>query len=113
MIEPRIYRAAFVPAVFALILVMFSLESRPRPLAQGLPADVVFGSAGGHDHEGDRRRTGREAGSVGDRRAAGLVVGAFRSRGFTTQVDLFDHDGKRLMNVIGRRAGKSQREIVV
>jgi hypothetical protein len=55
----------------------------------------------------------REAGSVGDRRAAGLVTAAFRSRGFTTQVDRFDHEGKSLVNVIGRRAGKSQRQIVV
>ena len=42
MIEPRIYRAAFLPTALAVVLVMFSLESRPPPLGQGLPADVVF-----------------------------------------------------------------------
>ena len=42
MIEPRVYRAAFVPALLALVLTMFSLQSRPRPLPQGLAADVLF-----------------------------------------------------------------------
>ena len=42
MIEPRVYRAAFVPALLVLVLTMFSLQSRPGPLAQGLAADVLF-----------------------------------------------------------------------
>ena len=42
MIEPRIYRAAFIPALLAVVLVMFSLENRPKPVPQGLAADVVF-----------------------------------------------------------------------
>ena len=41
MIEPRIYRAAFVPALLAVVLTMFSFQSRPGPLRQGLPADVA------------------------------------------------------------------------
>ena len=45
MIEPRLYRAAFVPAVLAVLLTMFSLQSQPRPLSQGLPADVLFEGA--------------------------------------------------------------------
>jgi hypothetical protein len=42
VIEPRIYRAAFVPALLAVVLTMFSFESRPRPVPQGLAADVLF-----------------------------------------------------------------------
>ena len=42
MIEPRIYRAAFLPALFVLVLVAFSLVSPPRALRQGLAADVLF-----------------------------------------------------------------------
>jgi hypothetical protein len=42
MIEPRVYRAAFVPALLALFLTMFSLQSRPPPLEQGLAADILF-----------------------------------------------------------------------
>lgn len=115
MIEPRIYRAAFIPAVLAVVVVMFSLESRPRPLGQGLPADVVFAGASAVTTTGtilDAARD-RRAGRPGDRDAARLVARSFRERGFTVEVDRFDHDGDDLMNVIGRRAGSSRRQIVV
>ncbi len=115
MIEPRIYRAAFVPAVLAVVLVMFSLESRPSPLSQGLAADVVFEGAGATttakrvvDAAPDRR-----AGKLGDRRAADLVAAAFRKRGFTVQVDRFSSHERNLVNVVGRRAGTTRRQIVV
>ncbi len=115
MIEPRIYRAAFVPALLAVVLVMFSLESRPRPLPQGLPGDVVFGGAeavattraivgAGED---------RRAGTAGDREAARVTVEAFRSRGFSIEVDRFQSDGLDLENVIGRRAGSTRRQVLV
>ena len=115
MIEPRIYRAAFVPALLAVVLVMFSLESRPGPLPQGLPADVVFGGSGGSLTAG-RIVAGardRRAGSVGDRRTAGVVADAFRRQGFTVQLDRFSSHDRELVNVVGRRAGKSRRQIVV
>jgi hypothetical protein len=115
LIEPRIYRAAFLPAIFAVVLVMFSLESRPAPLAQGLPADVVFAGSGAATTAGRiiDAAPDRHAGSRGDKRTAGLVAAAFRSRGFSTQVDRFDRDGRSLVNVVGRRAGSSSRQIVV
>jgi len=115
MIEPRIYRAAFVPALLAVILAMFSLESRPRPLPQGLAADVVF--------DGDQAITttravlaagrDRRAGSPGNDAAAALVRRSFSARGFTTEVDTFDSESGELTNVVARRAGKSRREVVV
>ena len=115
MIEPRIYRAAFVPALLAIVLVMFSLESRPRPLPQGLAGDVVFGGAEAVattrsivDAAPDRK-----AGTVGDREAARLVVEAFRARSFSVEVDRFQSDGEDLVNVIGRRAGRTRRQVVV
>ncbi len=115
MIEPRIYRAAFVPALLAIVLVMFSLESRPSPLPQGLAGDVVFGGPEAVvttraivDAAPDRR-----AGTVGDRESARLVVEALRTRGFTVEVDRFESDGKDLVNVIGRRAGRTRRQVVV
>ena len=115
MIEPRIYRAAFIPAVLAVVVVMFWLESRPRPLGQGLPADVVFAGASAVTTTGtilDAARD-RRAGRPGDRDAAGLVARSFRDRGFTVEVDRFERDGDDLVNVIGRRAGSSRRQIVV
>ena len=52
MIEPRIYRAAFVPALFAFMLAMFSLGGRPAPLPQSGAADVLGASAApGAAHE--------------------------------------------------------------
>ncbi len=115
MIEPRIYRVAFVPAVLAVVLVMFSLQSSPRPLQQGLPADVVFEGAAAQlqaqrivDAAPDRR-----AGTVGDRRAARLVADALRDSGFTVEVDRFRRDDEQLVNVLGRRAGETGRQIVV
>jgi len=115
VIEPRIYRAAFVPAVLAVLLAMFSLESRPRPLAQGLPADVVFAGQSAVLTTGTIVAAARDrrAGRPGDREAARVVVDAFRGRGFTVEVDRFERGSDDLVNVIGRRAGSSRRQIVV
>jgi len=113
--EPRVYRAAFVPALLALVLTMFSLQSRPRPLAQGLAADVLFDgrvaaaeTARIVDAAPDRR-----PGSTGDRRIAGRVEQALDRRRFSVELQHFEHAGKRLVNVIARRAGRSRRQIVV
>ena len=121
MIEPRIYRAAFVPALLAVVLTMFSFQSRPGPLEQGLPADVLFDGNQAAElatriaaQEPDRR-----AGSAGDRATAQLVAATFAARGFAggggsrPVVQRFSSDGKRLVNVVGRRAGSSRRQIVI
>jgi hypothetical protein len=115
LIEPRIYRAAFVPALLAVVLVMFSLESRPRPLPQGLAADVLFE---GDQAAAEGRRIAAEhpdrvAGTPGDRAVAGEVGQAFAGSGFTVEQQRFDHDGDELVNVIGRRAGRSRKQVVV
>ena len=115
MIEPRVYRAAFVPALLALVLTMFSLQSRPRPLPQGLAADVLFdgrlaavSAASLAEDEPDRR-----AGRPGDRRTAELVEARLNARGFPAESQDFSHAGESLRNVIGRRAGRSRRQIVI
>src|SRR4051795_7140882 len=46
VIEPRIYRAAFLPALLALVLVAFSLVTAPRAVPQGLAADALFEGTG-------------------------------------------------------------------
>jgi hypothetical protein len=115
MIEPRVYRAAFVPALLALVLTMFSLQSRPRPLPQGLAADVLFdgrlaaiASARLAEREPDRR-----PGSAGNRRTAAVVASQLGARGFGVERLRFTHAGRQLENVIGRRAGRSRRQIVI
>jgi hypothetical protein len=115
LIEPRIYRAAFVPALLAVVLVMFSLESRPRPLPQGLAADVLFD---GEQAADEARRIAaehpdRRPGAAGNLAAAADVRQAFGDSGFAVEAQRFEHDGRQLANVIGRRAGRSRRQVVV
>jgi hypothetical protein len=121
VIEPRIYRAAFVPALLAVVLTMFSFQSRPRPLQQGLAADVLFD--GVQAAELAARIAGeapnRRPGSHGDRATAMLVADAFAARGFgggpgaRPELQRFTHAGHDLVNVVGRRAGSSRRQIVI
>jgi hypothetical protein len=115
VIEPRIYRAAFLPALLALVLVAFSLESPPRALDQGLAADVLFEGPGAMTTVRQIVATApdRSAGSPGDRATARRVTAAFRTDGFTTTVDRWQDEDKNLVNVIGRRAGNSSSQIVV
>jgi hypothetical protein len=113
--EPRVYRAAFIPALLAVVLTMFSLQGRPRPLPQGLAADVLFDgrvaaseAAAIADVAPDRR-----AGSEGDRQIARRVKSAFKKSGFVVELQRFSHADRQLVNVIGRRAGTSRRQIVI
>lgn len=115
MIEPRLYRAAFLPALLATVVAAFSLEDRPRGVPQGLPADVLFegtlaSSTVGRIVQGapDRR-----AGTAGDRRTARLVASTFRRFGFTTTVERFREKDEDLVNVVGKRPGLSPRQEVV
>jgi hypothetical protein len=115
VIEPRIYRAAFLPAVFALVLVAFSLVSPPRALDQGLAADVLFTGDSTIKQVQDivRAQPDRHAGGPGDKAMAGQVAATFRASGFTTTIDRFEAEDRALVNVVGRRPGESTREIVV
>ena len=115
MIEPRVYRAAFVPALLVLVLAAFSLESRPRPLPQGLAADVLFDGnlAGQAAAQIADRRPDRRVGTVGDRGMAAEVARQLARRGFQVERRRFTSDGEEMVNVIGRRAGRSQRQIAI
>ena len=115
MIEPRIYRAAFLPALLAAIVTMFALESQPRPLPQAAPADVLFegASAANTVRSIVERTPDRRVRTPGDDATAQRVAGAFRRFGLTTVVDRFSDDGAPLVNVLGRRPGLSRRQVVV
>jgi hypothetical protein len=116
MIEPRVYRAAFIPALLAVVLAMFSFQSRPRPLPQGLAADVLFDG----DQAAERaariatNHPDRRPGKPGDAATAELVAEALEARGFVVdEPQEFTHAGRELANVIGRRAGASRRQVVI
>jgi hypothetical protein len=116
VIEPRLYRAAFLPALLALIVAAFSLQDRPEPVPQVLAADVLFqgDTAARSAKQIATQFPDRSPGSLGDRAEGRRVARAFAARGFTTVIDHFSaDDGTPLTNVIGRRAGASRKQIVV
>src|SRR3954469_13060367 len=89
VIEPRIYRAAFLPALLALVLVAFSLQTPPRAVPQGLAADALFEGVGTASQVRDIASTtpDRRAGRPGDLAVGSRVKRAFVSHGFSTTVD--------------------------
>jgi hypothetical protein len=115
MIEPRLYRAAFLPALLALIITAFSLENRPQGLPQALAADVLFQGrvALNTVNQMVAQTPDRRAGTVGDRAVANAVAHSFAVSGFKTVIDPFSGGGKDLVNVVARRSGGSRRQIVV
>lgn len=115
MIEPRLYRAAFLPAIIALALCAFSLENRPAPAPQGLAADVLFDGreAAAEAQEIATEARDRRAGTTGDTLTGDRVAQAFADSGFETVIDTFDDGGTVLQNVVGRRRGASRDQILV
>ena len=115
MIELSVYRAAFVPALLAAVLAMFSLQDRPRALPQGLAADVLFdGRAAAARAEAiAEANPDRAAGQPRQPRhgsASGRSAGRAR---LPREEPPFSHAGRDLVNVVGRRAGLTRRQIVV
>jgi hypothetical protein len=126
MIDPRIYRAALIPVLFAFVLLAFSLENRPQPLRTALSPDAfqgkrAFDRAYG-DESGSRglsdRFPDRRPGSDGDNRLARTVARqmaqapGFRVRTVTHEGDTID--GPRdLRTVIAERAGTIDERVVV
>jgi hypothetical protein len=115
VIEPRIYRAGFLPALLAIVLVAFSLVTAPTAVPQGLAADALFEGTTAVSTVRDIATTtpDRRAGKPGDAAVASRVKQAFLSHGFPTTIDRFDENGTRLVNVIGRRPGNTSKQIVV
>jgi hypothetical protein len=115
VIEPRLYRAAFLPALLATVVAAFSLENRPRGVPQGLPADVLFEGTLASSTVGQivHGAPDRRAGTTGDRLTARRVATTFRRFGFTTTTERFREKGKDLVNVVGKRPGLSPRNEVV
>jgi hypothetical protein len=118
VLDPRIYRAGFLPILFALVLVGFSLREPPRPLTASLAPDAFDGAAAFREldqlaSEAPLRRPG----SSGDQLVAQRVEQTLRVSGFRVLVRRSSAqtvDGEReLQTVIGERTGFSNRRIVV
>src|SRR5215207_2283531 len=124
MLDVRIYRAAFLPAVLALFVVAFSLEGRPSPLRTRAIADA-FDPARAYGSE--RLRDSllqlgsafpeRRPGSAGDAALADRVGTVFRAAGFDVtrmREPARTVEGEtELETVVGVRPGLSSRRIVV
>jgi Peptidase family M28 len=118
VLDPRIYRAGFLPILFALVLVGFTLRDPPRPLTTSLAPDAFDGAAA--FRQLDRLAAEaplRRPGSAGDALVARRVEETLRTNGFRVDVRRSPAetiDGEReLETVVGERTGFSNRRIVV
>jgi hypothetical protein len=123
MFDGRIYRAAFVPLLFALVIAGFSLASEPAPLGSTLAPDAFNGARAFSGLEALYKRfPDRQPGSVGDDALAGYVAQTLRALGSppaggtagggfhvtTRQVHGQTIDGARaLTTVIAQRPGST------
>lgn len=118
MLDPRIYRAAFLPILFVLVLVGFSLREQPRPLTTTLAPDAFDGASAFAQLESLAAAAPlRRPGSAGDELVADRVADVLRANGFRVRTSSErgqTADGEReLTTVLGERVGFSNRRIVV
>ncbi len=126
MIDPRIYRAALIPVLFALVLLAFSLENRPQPLRTSIAPDAFQGQRAFDRAYGDGGTTkglsdrfpDRRPGSDGDTRLAATVARqlaqapGFRVRTATHEGETID-GRQTLRTVIAERVGTIDERVVV
>ncbi len=122
MVDPRIYRAALLPVLFALVLLAFSVENRPRPLTTPIAPDAFSGDrAFNRAYQKDTgladRFPDRRPGSQGDEGLADSISTELRSSGFRVRNDVRDGDTidgtRRLRTVVAERTGTTDERIVV
>ncbi len=115
VIEPRLYRAAFIPALLALIVVAFSLQNRPPVLPRDSAADILFDEQVAAASAARIARTfgDRRPGSPGDIAAAEEVSSELAMLGFDVSRDEFAVGDANLVNVVATRTGADRDQIVV
>lgn len=119
MIDPRIYRAGFLPAIVALVVVMFSVQPLPEPLEPPIsPVGFEAGPGARVARQIVAVAPERQPGSEGDSLAADLVserFGAIEGGELSEQPfeGSFDGDDVELRNVILVLPGESERQVVL
>ena len=119
MIDFRLYRAAWLPAVAAFVAVMFSFVGIPEPIEAELsPTGFDTRRAAATLRQIVKQAPDRAPGSEGDRAIADLVGGRFgelRAGTVSEQVFEADYAGEEveMRNVILTLPGESNRTIVV
>jgi hypothetical protein len=133
VLDVRVYRTAFLPALVALFIAAFALVDRPAPLTAPLPADAFSGEhafgadvdPAGESLRGLQRDFPQHGpGTAGDRAMADRVARVFASPDdtggkspfhvtrMTSQVRTGDGTAQ-VQTVMATRPGLSNREIVV
>ncbi|MCW2993943.1 MAG: hypothetical protein JWQ18_1438, partial [Conexibacter sp.] len=119
MLDPRLYRVAFVPVLLALLVAAFSLQDRPRPIGTTQsPEGFDEIRAGQTLADLAHRYPDRRPGSAADTRLAGEIAASLRrSVPGTVEEHHFTGetiDGKRdLVDVVATRPGVPGPGIVV
>jgi hypothetical protein len=119
MLDPRIYRAALLPVVLALIVCAFSLSDRPRPIGTTLDPDAFSEQRALTDlRDLAGAFPARRPGDSGDAALAARLAAEFRAMGsYQVSTPSFDGetvDGKRrLTTVIARQVGQPGPGLVV
>lgn len=114
MLDLRIYRAAFIPFLLAVVLVGFGLADQPAPAVSTLAPDAFDGARAASDLRAlAAAAPDRRPGSPGDARLATLIAGQFADAGFAVHSDSFAARtvaGTRILRTVlavrpGARAG--------
>jgi hypothetical protein len=114
VVDLRLYRIAFAPALVALVVLLFSLQSQPEPLRPLVaPAGFQGSVAARLARQIVARAPDRAPGSSGDLRAAAMVERSFRRVAAGQVVTQSFGPGGRLRNVILKLPGQSSDEIVL
>jgi hypothetical protein len=119
MLDPRLYRVAFVPVLLALLVAAFSLQDRPRPIGTTLTPEAFDGIRAEQMLDDLAKRfPERRPGSAGDEALAGYVAAQLRATvPGTVAENPFEGktvDGKRdLVDVVATRPGIPGPGIVV
>jgi hypothetical protein len=132
VLDVRVYRAAFLPALVALFVAAFSLVDRPPPATTSQAADAFDGARAYGTATPPPRSSllelakafpDRRPGSAGDTGLADRVAGALAAKDLATNRPQFavtrlatpggPRDPSRLETVVGVRAGLSSRRVVV
>ncbi|HEY2637031.1 MAG TPA: hypothetical protein VGI54_06555, partial [Solirubrobacteraceae bacterium] len=114
VVDLRLYRISFIPAIAALVALLFSLQSQPGPLRPLVaPAGFERGPAADYARQIATEAPDRTPGSEGDTKAAALVEHTFKAVTSGQLVVQHYGDGGDLTNVILRLPGESRNEVVL
>src|SRR3954451_1425080 len=120
MLDARIYRAALVPVLLAVIVCAFSLGDQPAPVGTTLAPDAFSGTRATRDVDAlatayPRRRAGSAADAALARRIAAKFRGMERAYEVSTPTftgETIDGE-RRLTTVLARQIGEPGPELVV